>query len=168
MPKHDTGFNDVELARERVLKLLSFRARSSGELRARLLQEGHKRKAVDEALARLTEVGLVNDCEFARNLVRSLMTRKPCGKAGLLFRLGKYKVDGATAHHAVAEAYADCSEEDVARSVLDDRYDRLANLEQDVGARRLASLLKRRGFASHAISVALEEYRRRKRTEEEK
>jgi regulatory protein len=163
---HDRDSTKVELARERILKLLSVRSRSSGELRDRLVREGHDITAVSDAIKRLEEVGLVNDCEFAGNLVRSLMVRKPCGKAGLLLRLRKFKIDPAVARDVVEEAYSDCTEEEVARRILNGRYESLSRLEYDVAGRRIASLLKRRGFGSSAISFVLEELRRRKRAEE--
>jgi regulatory protein len=166
MATQDTDSEKIDLARERILKLLSVRARSSGELRDRLIREGHDAESVDGALNRLERVGLVNDCEFARNYVRSLMVRKPSGKAGLLFRLRKYKVDATIARDAIEEAYSDSSEEELARDILDDRYPGLERLEYEVAARRIASLLKRRGFGPPAISSVLEELRRRRRVEE--
>jgi len=60
---------DEAAARERCLRLLSVRARSTSELRERLARAGFERTVVDPVLIGLSEAGLVDDEEFARSWI---------------------------------------------------------------------------------------------------
>ena len=65
-------------ALEAALRLLSYRPRSEQELRRRLEAEGLRRSApVDEALARLRELGYVNDAAFARFYTETQQASRP-------------------------------------------------------------------------------------------
>lgn len=67
---------DADAAREQCLRLLSLRARSTAELRQRLLREGYEPDDIAGVLAALTESGLLDDADFARSWVTS---RQPAG-----------------------------------------------------------------------------------------
>jgi regulatory protein len=54
----------------RAIGLLARRAHSQSELRRKLCLRGYRPEAVDAALARLLELGYLNDQAFARELVR--------------------------------------------------------------------------------------------------
>lgn len=58
------------------LRLLSYRDHSSKELIAKLIQKGHKREYSENAVAKLSEYGYVNDERYAENLANSLLERK--------------------------------------------------------------------------------------------
>ena len=56
---------DIEAAHRAALRALARRAHARHDLRRRLLQKQHPPGPVDEALARLEAVGLLNDVQFA-------------------------------------------------------------------------------------------------------
>src|SRR5438874_763095 len=56
---------------ERALDMLEARARGSDELRRRLLTKGEPAADVDAAIARLTESGVLDDANYARQMTRS-------------------------------------------------------------------------------------------------
>ncbi|HEX6989057.1 MAG TPA: regulatory protein RecX [Bacillota bacterium] len=85
-------------------RLLSFRARSAAELRRRLTARGHDEAAVQQALARLTRLGLVDDASFARQWVSDALARGPAGPRRLVAGLIRRGVDPELARTVAAEA----------------------------------------------------------------
>jgi regulatory protein len=57
---------DPDVVRQAALRLLERSRRTRSDLERRLLDRGYTRGAVDEVVARLQGVGLVDDVEFAR------------------------------------------------------------------------------------------------------
>jgi len=69
-PPHDSAMTKTpyEKTFERALNLLSYKPRSLAEMRARLMEKDWAEESVvDQALARLEELGYLNDEEFAAN-----------------------------------------------------------------------------------------------------
>ncbi|HKX30114.1 MAG TPA: RecX family transcriptional regulator, partial [Blastocatellia bacterium] len=66
---------------ERAFKLLSYKPRSVAELRERLLaKSGVDESTVNQVLSRLTELGYLNDQQFAINYASSRLNIKPLGR----------------------------------------------------------------------------------------
>lgn len=130
---------------ERALGLLSVRARSRTELRRRLLAAGFGSAEVDEELATLSRVGLVDDEAFARAAVEEGTGRRLRGSRAIQASLAARGVDRATIERVMAESGGD--EEARAVALARSRVSRLAGLPRDVAARRLADHLARRGYA---------------------
>ena len=59
---------------DRALNLLAFRARSARELQRRLTMKGESRERADRVIAKLLDVGLINDADFARQVARSTVS----------------------------------------------------------------------------------------------
>ena len=81
-PFHDYAMTKTpyEKTFERALNLLSYRPRSLAEMRARLMEKDWAEEAVvDQVLARLEELGYLNDEEFASNFANSRLTAKLIG-----------------------------------------------------------------------------------------
>ncbi|MCK4261812.1 RecX family transcriptional regulator, partial [bacterium] len=58
---------ETRKAKEYALNLLSFRPRSSKEVRDRLKRKDYDEKVIEEAVENLGRIGLLNDEEFARS-----------------------------------------------------------------------------------------------------
>lgn len=156
------------LAMERALNALSYRARSAGELRARLLRAGFAPETVEAVLARLSELGYLDDGEFARNLAGA-RARKGYGPRRAYADLRRGGVDEAVAREAVDGVFA--PEEDpeasngdaspelaAAREAAERRY----NLGEgsDAQARRVYGFLSRRGFSAEVCAEVARGFRR--------
>ncbi len=76
-------------------RLLEARPRSEGEVRQRLLRLGYQAQLVDDAVARLLEVGYLDDGAFARSWVESRDRARPRGEHALRRELGQRGVDRA-------------------------------------------------------------------------
>ena len=76
-----------ESAYERAVRFLAARPRSIAEVRRRLRKAGVDDLGVDEALARLERVGLLDDTQFAAFWVEQRLTFRPRGPRALSFEL---------------------------------------------------------------------------------
>ena len=135
-------------ARDRALRLLSFRARSRRELERRLLRAGYEPVEVEQALTGLEEVGLVDDEQFARAVVEHHSVVRLAGRRGVRAALLGSGVDRETADRALEELGDDAER---ARELADRRATRLSGLPPEQALRRLTEFLVRRG---HSPAVA--------------
>jgi len=89
----------------RAVGLLARRAHSQWELRRKLRMKGFEAEAIDTAMARLLELGYLNDSSFARGLVQRRSAIR--GPRALSAELAARGVDRAEADAAVAQLDAE-------------------------------------------------------------
>ena len=146
-------------AKDRALRLLSFRSRSRTELEQRLLRAGCDPDEVERALQDLEAVGLIDDEQFARELAESQRRRGYGPRVGLA-ALRQKGVDRGLAERVMDETQPE-DEEERAAEVARTRLRRLGGLEPAVAQRRLLDFVLRRGFdpqvARDACRKVLEE-----------
>jgi regulatory protein len=159
-----------EQARAYCLRLLTARARTRAELTGKLTQRGYSDEVSERVVDRLTQVGLVNDEEFAEEWVRSRHQYGGKGKRALAAELRRKGVD----HEVITEALADIdagAERQRAEELVRARL-RREKLDDDPAAhakvmRRLVGMLARRGYsqtmAADVVSVELAGERERRR-----
>lgn len=94
---------DMDACREAALRLLDCADRSSGALLERLVLKGYDETVADAVVARLREVGLVNDEEYARSVVRYCVGRM-LGERGTMLELSRKRVDRTLSRQVVDEA----------------------------------------------------------------
>jgi regulatory protein len=86
--------------RDDLARLLSRRALSEAELRARLAGRGHAPEAVEEALAEARSRGYVDDLALARDLLAASSARRLRGRERLIAELESRGIPGETARRA--------------------------------------------------------------------
>ena len=77
----------ITKAKERALKLLEYRARSRVEIERRLAKAGFAEDIIEETLARLETLGLIDDVQFSQSWVNHRMAGKPMGKTRIKWEL---------------------------------------------------------------------------------
>lgn len=92
--------------RAMALRLLARRARSVTELRQALLARRVAAPAVEEELKLLAADRLVDDDQFARDLVESVLARKPVGRRWVQARLHRAGIVPETAARLLAELFS--------------------------------------------------------------
>lgn len=132
---------------ERALGLLAVRQRSRRELRSRLLAAGFEPDAVDEELAALESVGLIDDRAFARSVADQATGRRMQGRRAIAASLAAKGVDRATIEETLVDAGGE-AEEERAFALARSRAGRLAGAPPESAARRLTDYLARRGYPS--------------------
>ncbi|ANI39477.1 recombination protein RecX [Mycolicibacterium vaccae 95051] len=152
-----------EQARALCLRLLTARARTRAELEAALAKRGYPDDIAASVLDRLTEVGLIDDEDFAEEWVRSRRANAGKGKRALAAELRKKGVDNEVIDGALAGIDAGAERtraeqlvrDKLRREKLGDPDDRDA---ENKVARRLVGMLARRGYQqSMALDVVTAE-----------
>jgi regulatory protein len=142
---------------DRALNLLAFRARSARELQRRLTMKGESRERAERVIAKLRDVGLINDADFARQVARSKVSAG-ASKRRLQQELFKRGVARDVADEAVSEVLADESVDEVAiaERVARKRLPSLASADATTQRRRLYAFLARRGHDSETIRKVMD------------
>jgi len=153
---------DPEKLRERIfqraLNILAARPRSEAQLRERLLaKEWAAAERVDECIARLKELGYVNDATFAESYANYRMAARPVGRQRLARELAQKRVARQTIDRALDEAYEETSEETLIDRALAKRLRAHGRPTDRQGAKRLFDHLMRLGFGYDLIVRKLRE-----------
>jgi regulatory protein len=142
---------------DRALDMLEARSRGVEELRRLLVKKGEPVPAVDAAIVRLQENGLLNDANFTRQLTRSKALGAGLSRRRIQQELTKRGVARAISDEAIEEVFEDdeidegASIERVARKKL--RL--LTKVDDATRKRRLYAFLARRGYDSDDIQRVL-------------
>ena len=155
---------DPERIRERIfqraLNILAARPRSEAQLRERLLaKEWATAELVDQCVARLKELGYVNDATFAESYANYRMAARPVGRQRLARELAQKRVARQTIDRALDEAYEETSEETLIDRALAKRLRAHGRPTDRQSAKRLFDHLMRLGFGYDLIVRKLRELR---------
>ncbi len=149
------------LAMGRAFNILGYRARSEAELRERLGRYGYLEETVSGVIARLEELGYLDDEEFARLKAREKARKYGPRRVSAELRQGG--IDEELARSVVAEEFAGRSELWEARSAAARRYNGRSSSSSSSGsdaeARRVYGFLVRRGYSAEVCAQVAREYR---------
>jgi regulatory protein len=140
------------------VRILTKRAKSSGELRRKLREYRYEHDSIEWSIGRLTELGILNDEEYARMVVRSQLSRKPAGRRFLSGKLREKGIEQSTSDRVLDEMLDERDTVTDARKIaeqaarsISDRY------EREVRVRRISGRLSRRGFDFDVIRKVVDE-----------
>lgn len=147
---------EVFSARSAALRILTFRALPSGEIRRRLVRKGFVEPAADEAVGSLVSAGLIDDHEFARHYARTRARRFRYGPGRLTRDLQRFGIGEKEAAEAVKAAFEleGVKAMDLLKEAAAKKLRTLRDLDPVRRRRKLKIYLLRRGFAlSDVIEV---------------
>jgi regulatory protein len=133
------------------LRLLGGRAHSRAELQRKLGRKGYTPEEVDAALARLDELGYVNDLSFAEGLVRVRSASR--GPRALSAELARRGVDRAQADRALA-GYDEALQLASAVRVIERTYGKREITDYQEMLNRVGNKLLRLGFSTTIVRGA--------------
>ena len=141
------------------LRLLTARARTRAELEGQLAKRGYSDVVSKSVLDRLTQVGLVDDAEFAEQWVRSRRVNAGKGKRALAAELRTRGVDDEVITATLAGIDAGAERERAEQLVRDKlRREKLGDDDDTKVMRRLVGMLARRGYGqTTAVDVVTSE-----------
>jgi regulatory protein len=140
-------------ARQYAFLLLSYKARTTSELKQRLARKGFSPDIVSHTLQRLTELKMVDDAWFARRFAEDRIAIGHKGKWRVRAELLKRGINRQQIDAAIAEAPDEVA---AAKEVAAKYLGRNRRLEPDVLRRRLYALLARRGFSPDTIRQVID------------
>jgi regulatory protein len=132
----------LEQAREAALRFLQVRPRSEQELRRQLVKKKYSEEIIAQVLARLNDVKLVGDRDFAKYWVENREGFKPRSKRALQYELRQKGV----ASDDIARAVKKVDERDSAYRAARPKALRWKELDAQTFREKLSGFLARRGF----------------------
>jgi regulatory protein len=146
-PPPSTSERREEQARTLCLRLLTACARTRSELAGQLKKRGYPNDVSARVLNRLTEVGLIDDADFAEQWVQSRRASAGKGNRALAAELRTKGLDDDVIEAALSGTDG-ATEYDRAVKLIRPRL-RRENLDGDQArvARRLVGMLARRGYS---------------------
>src|SRR5882757_6625094 len=144
----DSDAGDPEtVARIICLRLLDRRAYTRAELSTALARRGVPESAANTVLDRFREVGLIDDLALAADFATARHTERGLAARAISTQLHRRGIDPAVIAK-VTEGIDTQREAVTARALVDTRLRRMEGLDPAVQARRLASLLARKGYSA--------------------
>lgn len=134
----------VRKAREKALSLLSYRDRSTNEIRRRLIRSDFATDVVEEVVEQFSSSGLLDDEKFSRDWISSRQASKPAGRARLSEELRSKGIRPEVVNDALASLDPE-REKALAREAAARKLGKL-NMDDQSWKRKLISFLSRRGF----------------------
>ena len=134
--------DEASKAKEKAVQLISRRPRSIVEIQRHLRNKGYQDQAIEEAVMRLQEVGLLDDEAFARYWVDQRDTFKPRSHLALRQELQQKGV----ARHIIETAISEVDQTAAAQRVAAKQANRYAHLNKNEFRKKMGSFLHRRGF----------------------
>ena len=137
-----------EQARDLCLRLLTVRARTRAELEGQLTKRGYPDDVSNRVLDRLTQVGLIDDVDFAEQWVQSRRANAGKGKRALAAELRNKGVDNDVITTVLADIDAGAERQRAEQLVRDKlRREKFVDGDDAKIARRLVGMLARRGYS---------------------
>jgi regulatory protein len=148
-------------AKQRALDYLAYKPRTEAEVRRTLRGTDALPNVIDDVVARLTELGYLDDEAYAHDYAHNRFSSKQYGPVRIRRELKERGVDRHVADAAVDQLFAEVDARAAAWSHAEKRWPRLDD-EDDPRRRRqkMYRYLRRRGFASDTIRSILDELER--------
>jgi regulatory protein len=144
----------VEKALERALGYLSYRPRSTDEIRRYLGKRALEPEAIEQVIQRLERAGLVDDRQFAYFWVENRETFRPRGAWALRAEMRQKGI----AEPVISAALDDLDERASAMRAAEPAARRYRRQEKDDFWRHLMGFLQRRGFPYGVAREVTEHY----------
>ena len=138
------------------LSALSRRAKSRGELFSLLKKRGTPEEVANAVLIRLSELGFVNDYEFARYWSESRQRTKKISRRIIIGELRSKGISDEIIEWITSDITDDAEYEN-ALKFAERKARSYLKLEKEVAYRRLHGALSRRGFSSLIINRVMGE-----------
>jgi regulatory protein len=135
--------DEREIVYQKALHFLSYRPRSSAEVRQNLSKRGISEALIEEILNRLQNTGLVNDETFAQAWVENRNTFRPRGKTALRMELRRKGLSNEIVQSVLVTQVNDAA---LALEAARRYARRLSGLEWPEFRQKLSGFLARRGF----------------------
>jgi regulatory protein len=113
---------DQEQLTNYAVRALGGRAHSAGELREKLSRRAASAADIDVVLAKLREIGYLNDQRFAENFASARLENQGFGKMRVLRELRQRRVAPKLAEQVTEQAFQDTNETDLIEAFLKRKY----------------------------------------------
>jgi len=145
--------DQTEKAKKNALRFVSYRPRSVYEVQTHLQRKAFDEETIEQVLAYLNGLELLDDVAFAQYWIEQRETFRPRSR----YALGQELRQKGISREIVAAALEEVDETAAARRAAEKQANRWAGLPEDVFKEKMAGFLQRRGFSYDIIREILEE-----------
>jgi regulatory protein len=124
------------------VKLLNLRMHTTQELRRKLLLRKYNKTYIEQVLARLAELKVLDDARFAEVFLDNLIRYKTYGFYGLKMKLLQRGISSTLAERLLSEQLDLAAETKIAQRLI---------AKKSADPDKLAGMLRRKGFRSEVI-----------------
>lgn len=144
--------DDITKAIDVTANLLSYRPRSTHEIRQKLGKKGYDEFVIETAIERMVDLKYLDDRAFARFWIESRNRSKPRGKRALSYELRNKGVPDAIIRELLEDMV---DEQSGAYTAAQKRIRRMRGKTEYVFKQKVGAFLQRRGFNYEAVNQAL-------------
>ena len=160
-PPTGSAAQDVEpdqesVARAIALRLLTSSARSRSQLAEAMARKDVPDDVAQRVLDRFTEVGLIDDAEYARMVVRTRHAERGLSRRAIAVELRRRGIDDELAGEALEQVDSD-DEETAARELVRRKLRSTAGLDAQTRTRRTFAALGRKGYPPGLVARLVRE-----------
>ncbi len=150
-------FDEYQFAKKSALDFLSYRIRSTAEIKDKLRSKKISAGTIDKTVLHLSKMRLIDDEEFARQLVQGKLGAKPAGKNVIRQKLFQKGIPKNISDKVIAESYTEEKERELMANVFNKYSKKLKGIEKNQARRKLFDYLMRKGFGIDSINEFLNE-----------
>jgi regulatory protein len=150
-------FDEYLFAKKAAYDFLSYRTRSTSEIKSKLRAKKISSRTIDRIVEHLKNLGLLNDEEFAKELVQGRLGSKPLGKRVLKQKLIQKGISGPVGDKVLDEMLSGEKEKEMALKVYRKYLPKTKNLDRIKKRKKLFDHLIRKGFDIDTVAEILNE-----------
>ncbi|NOS83709.1 MAG: hypothetical protein HOP31_01085 [Ignavibacteria bacterium] len=136
---------------------LSYRIRTISEIKKKLKTKDISPVIIDKVIHHLNELGLINDEEFAKQLITEKIKNKPSGKRLLQQKLFEKGISKQVSESAIEKYLTEEDEKNMAIKVYDKLKPKLNGLDKQKAKQKIYETLARKGFDLDIINEIIRE-----------
>lgn len=140
------NFDEYMYGKKAAFDYLSYRIRSISEIKKKLLSKKLSEVNIERVISHLTELGLVNDEDFARQLINEKIKNKPAGRRSLEQKLFEKGISKNISEDILNSILTEETEKELAVKVYEKLKPKLKGLDKQDVKKKIYETLARKGF----------------------
>lgn len=155
--QHIREFDEYIYGKKISFDYLSYRIRTVAEIKKKLKSKDISPVIIDKVINHLNELSLVNDEEFAKQLITEKIKNKPAGKRLLQQKLFEKGIAKQVSENALNKYLTDEAEKQMALKVYDKLKPKLKGADKQKAKQKIYETLARKGFEYDIINEIIRE-----------
>lgn len=155
--KEIQDFDEYLYSKKIAFDFLSYRIRSEKELKDKLKGKDISQTTIERTIKHLKDLKLINDEEFARQLINEKLAGKPAGKAVLRQKLLQKGISFKLSDEILNEFFSGDNEKEFVISNFDKYFRRVDGLDRQQKRKKMFDFLARKGFDFDIIKQVINE-----------
>jgi regulatory protein len=150
-------YDEYIYAKKCALDFLSYRIRSTAEIKDKLRTKNISAGTSERVIKHLQKLGLIDDEEFARQLVQSYISEKPLGKKVIMQKLFQKGISKQVGEKVLDNIFDSLNEKELALTNFKKYFIKLRDKDINKKKKKVFEFLARKGFSFDVINEIINE-----------